>query len=114
MVVDLVRDSIVKVGQPVPNSPKVNDSDAKWKQLTDRAEAVRHTLCKLLDAQAPLTGLSHVYAATHKEMRDSLQPRRKTFRKQNKTSAERETESLMLSAAPRKKDHFQLTKTREY
>jgi hypothetical protein len=47
--VDLVRASIVQIGQPVQNSPKVTGNGAKWKQLTDRAEADRHTLCKFLD-----------------------------------------------------------------
>jgi hypothetical protein len=42
------RYDIVRTGQLVQNSPKVNDNGAKWKQLTDRAEADRYTFCKLL------------------------------------------------------------------
>jgi hypothetical protein len=52
----------------------MNENSAKWKQLADRAEADRHTPCKFVDGQALLTGLFHMYAATYKEMRDSLQP----------------------------------------
>jgi hypothetical protein len=66
--------SIVQIGQPVQNSPKVNGNGAKWKQLANRAEADRHTLCKFLDGQGLFTGICHIYAATYKEMRDGLQP----------------------------------------
>jgi hypothetical protein len=72
--VDLVRTSIVQIGQLLQDSLKVNDNGVKWKQLTDRAEADRNTLCKLLDGQALFTGLFRMYAATYKERRDSLQP----------------------------------------
>jgi hypothetical protein len=61
------------MSQFVQNSPKVNGNGTKWKQLMDRAEANRHTLCKFIDAQALFTGLFHMYAAVCKEMRDSLQ-----------------------------------------
>jgi hypothetical protein len=72
--VDLMRASIVQIGQLVQNSPKVNGNGARWKQLVDRAEADRHTLCQFLDPQALFTGLFHTYAPTYKEMGDSLQP----------------------------------------
>jgi hypothetical protein len=52
----------------------VNGNDARWKQPADRAEADMRTLCKFLDGQALFTGLFHMYAATDKEMRGSLQP----------------------------------------
>jgi hypothetical protein len=70
----LVLASIVQIGQLVQNSPQVNGNGTKWKQLADRAEADRHTLCKFLDGQALFTGLFHIYAATCKETRDSLHP----------------------------------------
>jgi hypothetical protein len=41
---DLVRASVVEIGQLVQNLPKVNRNGAKWKQLADRAEADRYTL----------------------------------------------------------------------
>jgi hypothetical protein len=69
---DLVRASILQIGQLVQNSPQVNGNGTKWKQLADRAEADRHTLCKFLDGQALFTGLFHMYAATCKGMKDSL------------------------------------------
>jgi hypothetical protein len=71
---DLVRASTVKIGQLVQNSPKVNGNGAKWKRLDNRTQADGRTPCKFLDGQALFTGLFHTYAATCKEMRDSLQP----------------------------------------
>lgn len=41
---DLLRASIVQLGQLVQNSPKVNGIAAKWKQLVDRVMADRRTL----------------------------------------------------------------------
>jgi hypothetical protein len=55
---DLVRASIVQIGQLVQNSPKVNGNGAKWKQLAGSAEADRSTLCKWTGANYRLT--SHV------------------------------------------------------
>jgi hypothetical protein len=40
----------------------------------DRAAADRHILCKFMDGQMLFTSIFHMYAATYKEMRDSLQP----------------------------------------
>jgi hypothetical protein len=62
--VNLVRATIVQIGQLVQNSPEVNGNGAKWKHLADRAEADRHMLCKLLDGWALFTGLFHTYPAT--------------------------------------------------
>jgi hypothetical protein len=74
---DIQRASLVQIRQRVQNSPKVNGNDTKWKQLAERAEADKHSLCKFLDGQALFTGLFRMYAATYREMRDSLQPRSK-------------------------------------
>jgi hypothetical protein len=111
---NLVLASIVQIGH-VQNSPKVNGNGAKLKQLADKAEADRRTLCKFLDEKALFNGLLHMYPAIYKEMRDSLQPSsmdRKVLHKQNKSNAERETETLKMSAPPRnRRGHLQLTKT---
>jgi hypothetical protein len=48
---DLVRASVVKIGQRVRNSPKMNSSGFRLKQLADRTEADRHTLSKFLNGQ---------------------------------------------------------------
>jgi hypothetical protein len=70
---DLMRAFVVKIGQFVQNSHKMNENGAKWKQLADRAKAERRTLCKIMDGQALFTGLFHMFAATYKAIRDSLQ-----------------------------------------
>jgi hypothetical protein len=69
-----VQASVVQIGQLVQNLPKVNGNGAKWKQLADRVEANRHTLCKFTAGQTLFISIFHMYAATYKEMRDSLQP----------------------------------------
>jgi hypothetical protein len=71
---DLVRVSIVRTGQLVQNSPKVNGNGPKWKQLADKAEADRQNLCKFLDGQALFTGVFLTYVATYMQMRGSIQP----------------------------------------
>jgi hypothetical protein len=103
----LLGPTAVQIGQLVQNSPKVNGNGAKWIQLAERAEADRHTLCMFLDGRALFAGLFHMYAATFKEMRDNLKPiikeyGQENFRKQNKINAERETDTLKMSAKPRK------------
>jgi hypothetical protein len=88
-------------------------------ETADRAEADMHTSCKFLDEQALFTGLFHMYAATNKELRDSHQHSskeiakgRKVVRKQNKTNVERDTETLtMIAAARKRRGHLRPTQT---
>jgi hypothetical protein len=111
---DLVRASVVQIGQLVQNSPKMNGNGAKWKKQT---EADRRTFCKFLDSQALCTGLYHMYVATYKEMRDRFQPSNMESGQENvsqadKINAERETKTLEMSAAPiNRRSYLQLTKT---
>jgi hypothetical protein len=115
---DQVRASIVQAGQLVQKSPKVNGKGADWKQLADRAEADRHTPCKFLDGHALFTGLFHMYAATYKEIWDSLQQSsmesglEDVSQAEQKKNAKRETDTMNMSAAPRnRRGCLQLTKT---
>jgi hypothetical protein len=105
--VDLVRASIVQIRQLVQNSPKVNGNGAKLKQLADRAEAVRHTVCKFLDGQALFTGLFHMCTATYKETRVNLQPSSKESRQDYVSQAEQNkrrkvTETLEIECCIKK------------
>jgi energy-converting hydrogenase A subunit M len=43
-----------------------------WKELIARAEAERTVLCKHLDGKALFTATLHLYAAIHRDMRDSV------------------------------------------
>jgi hypothetical protein len=54
------------VRQIFQNYPKVNGNGAKWKQLVDRAEADRHTLCKFLDGQVISANLIRMQQLTGK------------------------------------------------
>jgi hypothetical protein len=67
---NLVRTSVVQIGQTVQNSSKVSGNSAKWKQLVDSAEADRQAL---LDGQALVIGSFHVYVATYTDVKNSLQ-----------------------------------------
>jgi hypothetical protein len=63
---NLVRASVVQIGQLVQNSPEMNKNCAKWEQLADKDDAYRHNLCKFLDGQELFTGLiSHVCSSMH-------------------------------------------------
>jgi hypothetical protein len=62
--IDLVRASIVKIGQLAKSSLKMNRNGSKWKQRTELKPTGTPTVCKFMNVQAQ-----------HKEMRDSLQPR---------------------------------------
>jgi hypothetical protein len=61
---------------------------AKWRELADRYEADRHTLCKFLDWQLLFTGFFHMYAATYKEMNNSLKPSSKKSGQEDASQAE--------------------------
>jgi hypothetical protein len=114
---DLLRVSVVWIEKLLQNSPKVNGNGAKWKQLADRAEASRHTICKFLDGQALFTGLIYMYTAPCKEMTTSLQPSSKELGQEDSSQAEQNnrrkvTETLEVSAAPRnRRGHLQLANT---
>jgi hypothetical protein len=70
--VDLVRASLVQIGQLVQNLPEANGNGAKWKQLADRAEAGRHAFSKFLNRQVLYTSLFHMYAGACREMRTAF------------------------------------------
>jgi hypothetical protein len=85
----------------------MNGNGAKWKELADRAETKRNTLCKYVGGQVLFAGLLHLYAAVFMEMWD-----RKTHHNLNKLNAKRETEILMMRATPsRQRGHPQFTKS---
>jgi hypothetical protein len=45
-----------------------------WKDLVARAEAERVVLCKHLDGKALFTAMLRLYAALHRELRDTILP----------------------------------------
>jgi hypothetical protein len=44
------------------------------KHLTDKAENEKNLLCKRFDGKALFTGMLRLYAAIHRELKDSLLP----------------------------------------
>jgi hypothetical protein len=64
----LLRSGLHTTGQIIHISPPVNGNDAVWKELIARAEAEMAVLCKHLD------GMLRLYAALHRELRDSSLP----------------------------------------
>jgi hypothetical protein len=45
-----------------------------WKELIAKAEAERVVLCKHLEGRVLFTAMLRLYAALHRELRDSAQP----------------------------------------
>jgi hypothetical protein len=114
---DLVRTSVLQIGQLVQNSAKVNGIDAKWKQLrteqrqTDTPSASLWVDRRYLPAQ--FTCLQkHTRKWGTNFNRAAWNQCSNMFRKQKKNNAERETEILKISAPPRnRRGHVQLTET---
>jgi hypothetical protein len=72
--INLIRTGPIKVGQLIQTSSQQNGNGATWKRLVDKAESEKSVLCKHLDVKALFTGMLRLYAATHREMEDSLLP----------------------------------------
>jgi hypothetical protein len=70
----LLRTGLQTIGQLIRVSPPANGNGGLWKELVARAEAERAVLCKHLDGKALFTAMLRLYAATHREMRDSVVP----------------------------------------
>jgi hypothetical protein len=70
----LIHPGIVTIGQLIHDSPPVNVDGNTCKQITLKAEDERPILCKHLEGKALFTAVLHLYATTHRELRDSRQP----------------------------------------
>jgi hypothetical protein len=64
----------VKIGQLIQTSPQKNGNGVTWKRLIDKAENEKNVLCKHLDGKALFTGMLRLYAAIHRELKESLLP----------------------------------------
>lgn len=71
--IQIVHDALVTILQLVQTAPRVNGNGAAWKQLADTAEVERAILCKHMDGKALFIAIVRLYAATHREMKRSLQ-----------------------------------------
>jgi hypothetical protein len=70
----LLRTGLHTIRQLIHISPPVNGNGAVWKELIARADAERAVLCKHLDGKALFTAMLRLYAALHREVRDSVLP----------------------------------------
>jgi hypothetical protein len=100
---DLMRAFVVQIGQLVQNSSRMNGivPGGNNKRTELKPKGIPSASFWMDRRYIPA-----YFTATYKKMRDSLQPSRKEsgrkmFRKQNKTNAERESETLKTCAAPR-------------
>jgi hypothetical protein len=74
--IKLIQAGLITIGQLINKSPRNNGNGTTWKEITARAEAERTVLCKHLEGKALYSTLLRLYATTHKELRESLQPER--------------------------------------
>jgi hypothetical protein len=70
----LLRTGLQTLGQHIRISPPANGNGGLWKELIARAETERAVLCKHLDGKVLFTAMLRLYAAIHREMRDSVMP----------------------------------------
>jgi hypothetical protein len=70
----LVGSGLHTIKKLVHISPPVNENGAVWKGLITRAETERAVLCKHLGGKALYTAMLRLYAALHRDLRDSVLP----------------------------------------
>jgi hypothetical protein len=70
----LIRSGLQTIGQLIRISPPANSDGVVWKDLVDKAEAERVVLCKHLGRKALFTAMLRLYAALHRELRDTILP----------------------------------------
>jgi hypothetical protein len=71
--IELLGNGMHTIGKLIHTSPSINGNSAVWNKLIMKSEAERRVLCKPLDGKALFTAMLHLYAAIHREMRESLQ-----------------------------------------
>jgi hypothetical protein len=70
----LLRTGLHTIRQLIHFSPPVNGNGAVWKELIAIADTERAVLCKHLVGKALFTAMLRLYAALHREMRNSALP----------------------------------------
>jgi hypothetical protein len=84
----LLRKGLQTIGQLIRDLPPANGDGVVWKDLVAKAEAEGLVLCKHLDGKALFAAMLRLYAALHRELRDTILPARQTsteeFREQRR------------------------------
>jgi hypothetical protein len=84
----LLRKGLHTIGQLIRISPPANGNGVAWKDLLAKAEAERVVLSKHLEGTVLFTALLRLYAALHRELRETIlparQPSTEEFREQRR------------------------------
>jgi hypothetical protein len=70
--INLIHTALVTIGQLVHMSPRINGNGVIWKELAEKSEPEPQVLCKHMDGKALFTAVLRLYAAMHREMRESV------------------------------------------
>ncbi|XP_023721418.1 uncharacterized protein LOC111872095 [Cryptotermes secundus] len=70
--IELLGKGLQTIGQLIQTSPSINGNGAVWNKLISNSEAERTVLCKHLEGKTLFTAMLRLYAAIHREMRESL------------------------------------------
>jgi hypothetical protein len=70
--ISLIRAALVQIGSLIRSSPAKNGNGEAWKELTTKDEAEKVALCKHLEEKTLITAILRLYAATHREMMETL------------------------------------------
>jgi hypothetical protein len=68
----LLRKALTAISKFLHISRPINGNGPVWQELLSKAEGERAVLCKHLDGNALLLAILRMYAAIHRELRDSL------------------------------------------
>jgi hypothetical protein len=75
---ELLRKGLQTIRQLIHISPPINGNGVAWKDLLAKTEAERVVLCKHLDGKVLFTAMLRLYAALHRELRETILPARQT------------------------------------
>jgi hypothetical protein len=70
--IKILHAGLVTIGQLIHSLPRVNGNSAEWKSIITRTEEERTVLWKHPEGQALFSGMLRLYAATHRDLRNSL------------------------------------------
>jgi hypothetical protein len=70
--ISLIRAALVQKGSLILSSQAKNGKGEAWKELTTKAETEIMVLCKHLEGKTLITAILRLYAATHREMVETL------------------------------------------
>jgi hypothetical protein len=70
--ISLIRAALVQIGTLIRSSPAKNGNGEAWKELTTKSEITKVVLCEHLEGKTLITAFLRLYAATHREMVETL------------------------------------------